>query len=133
MAEPNLLEPSTIKGMTKFVRQQGGSDQILVLDNPVGSGKVLKINSLSKFPAKINSGGNPYFFIVNTDFPITSSRHFKYDQHLYPNENAGVNRWTVINKNEMLYLPEGTALWHREGGPSDTSPVDITISYEEIS
>lgn len=132
MAEPNLLSPSSIKGMTKFVRQKG-VDQILVLDNPVGSGKVLKINSLSKFPAQINAGGNPYFFIVNAEFPIDTFPKFKYDQHINADGNAGVNRWTVINKNEMLYLPEGTALWHREGGPSDTNPVDITISYEEIS
>jgi hypothetical protein len=129
MAEPNLLAPSSIKGMTAFIRQT--SERILVLDNPIGSGKVFKINSLSKFPAQINLGGNSNFFIVNTEFPIDAK--FKYDQHINADGNAGVNRWTVINKNEMLYLTEGTAIWSNDNGAGSTNPVDITISYEEIS
>ena len=131
MAEPNLLNPSSIKGMTKFVRQQGGTDQILVLENPINSGKILKINSLSRYPAKIS--GSAYFYIVNSQFPNDNSiSKFKYDVNLNAGSNAGVNRWTVINKNEMIYLPENTAIWHNEGGSSTINPVDITISYEEI-
>ena len=132
MAEPNLLNPSTIKGMTKFVRQEGGVDRVLVLENPINSGKILKINSLSRYPAQIS--GSAYFYIVNSQFTNeNTSRKFKYDQHINGDGNAGVNRWTVINKNEMIYLPENTAIWHNEGGSSPTNPVDITISYEEIS
>ena len=129
MAEPNLLSPSSIKGMTKFVRQT--SEKILVLDNPMGSGKILKINSLSKFPPQINDGGSSNFFIVNAEFPIDAK--FKYDQQIQTSGNTWVNRWTVINKNEMLYLPEGTALWSNDNGAGVPKPVDITISYEEIS
>ena len=133
MAEPNLLAPSSIKGKTAFVRLNGGRDQILILENPINSGKILKINSLSRFPAKIGNG-SPYFYIVNSQFPNdNSTEKFKYDQNINPNGNAGVNRWTVINKNEMLYLPEGTAIWLNDGGTGPNNPADITISYEEIS
>jgi hypothetical protein len=133
MAAPNLLSPSSIKGMTKFVRQT--SERILVLDNPIGSGKVLKINSLSKMPAKANSGsGATYFFIVNAEFTNENTfNKFKYDLHINASGNAGVNRWTVINKNEMIYLPEGTALWSNDSSSTSSYITDITISYEEIS
>ena len=133
MAEPNLLAPSSIKGMTKFVRLNGGIDQILILENPINSGKILKINSLSRFPAKVGNG-NPYFYIVNSQFPNdNSTQKFKFDSNINPNGNAGVNRWTVINKNEMIYLPENTAIWLNDGNTGSNNPVDITISYEEIS
>lgn len=126
MAEPNLLAPSSIKGMTSFIRQTSG--QILVLDNPIGSGKVFKINSLSKMPAQANSGSGPvYFFIVK------DGATFLYDRHTTSGGNAGVNRWTVINKNEMLYLQEGTALCCTDSGSTSSYITDITISYEEIS
>lgn len=132
MAAPNLLSPSSIKGMTKFVRLKGGADRILILENPINSGKVLKINSLSRYPAKIT--GTSYFYIVNSEFTNeNTSTKFKYDANTNSGGNAGVNRWTVINKNEMIYLPENTAIWLNEGGSSPTNPVDITISYEEIS
>ena len=126
MAEPNLLSPSSIKGMTAFIRQT--SESILVLDNPIGSGKIFKINSLSKMPAQATNGSGPvYFFIVK------DGNTFIYDRHVIGGGNAGVNRWTVINKNEMLYIQPGTALWSNDNGAGTPNPVDITISYEEIS
>ena len=126
MAEPNLLSPSSIKGMTAFIRQT--SESILVLDNPIGSGKIFKINSLSKLPAQATNGSGPvYFFIVK------DGNTFIYDRHVIGGGNAGVNRWTVINKNEMLYLQEGTALCCTDSGSTSSAKTDITISYEEIS
>jgi hypothetical protein len=128
MAEPNLLSPSSIKGMTKFVRQKD-IEVKLVLENPIDSGKTLKINSLSTYPPKV--GASAYFFIVNAEFPYSNDQgaRFKYDRNINVGGNAGVNRWTVINKNEMIYLPENTAIWHYDGGGAIC---DITISYEEI-
>jgi hypothetical protein len=115
--------------MTKFVRKED-IELKLVLENPTNSGKTLKINSLSTYPPKV--GASAYFFIVNAEFPSSNSEgdRFKYDRNLNVNGNAGVNRWTVINKNEMIYLPENTAIWHYDSGGD---VVDITISYEEIS
>ena len=129
MSEINLLAPTTINGKTKFVKQPDLTDDVLILENPSGSGKLIKINSLSVYSP---SSYSPYFFIVNSEFPYPE--RFKYDQHDNGGGNAGVNRWTVISKNEMLYLPEDTALWYHDTGRSQLPNVRyFTISYEEIS
>lgn len=131
MAEINILTASSIKGKTAFIKQVNLQEVKLILENPSNSGKLLKINSLSVyFP-----GNSPYFFIVNAEFPYSNSesQRFKYDQRINGAGNAGVNRWTVIDKNEMLYLPENTALWYYDGSGVGSNGRDITVSYEEIS
>jgi hypothetical protein len=131
MAEPNLLSPSSIKGKTAFVKQVNLQEVKLILENPINSGKIFKINALSVY----RPGSTGYFFIVNADFPYSNNENerFKYDQFINGAGNAGVNRWTVINKNEMLYIPENTALWYHDGASPGFPGRTITISYEEIS
>jgi hypothetical protein len=120
---PNLINASVINGKSNYIKQT--TEVVEILSNPKGSGKVLKVNSLSiKFTAQ-RSG---QIYIVNDQHPNLT---FMYDEF---RSGDIINRWKVINRNEMFYLQEGDTMYFRGNvGSSGYNDAFITIGYEEIS
>lgn len=123
---PNLINASVINGKSNYIKQT--TEVVEILSNPKGSGKVLKVNSLSiKFTAQ-RSG---QIYIVNDQHPGLT---FMYDEFRHNNTSDIINRWKVINRNEMFYLQEGdTLVFKGNVGSSGYNDAFITIGYEEIS
>jgi len=122
---PNLINASVINGKSNYIKQT--TEVVEILSNPKGSGKVLKVNSLSiKFTAQ-RSG---QIYIVNDQHPNLT---FMYDEFRHNTDDV-VHRWKVINRNEMFYLQEGDTMKFRGNvGSSGYNDAFITIGYEEIS
>jgi len=122
---PNLINATVINGKSNYIKQT--TEVVEILSNPKGSGKVMKVNSLSiKFTAQ-RSGK---IYIVNDQYPGVD---FVYDEFKHTTDD-NVHRWKVINRNEMFYLLEGDTLKFRGNvGSSSYNDAFITIGYEEIS
>lgn len=115
MAEPNLLNPSSIKGKTVCIKSASNLDSIAILSNPANSGKTLKVNSLSVY----YNGTSHYGTILVNGVEFDKVR------------DTG-SRYKIINKDEMIYLPEGSSITYKQGVGSGLE-IMFTVSYEEIS
>ena len=114
MAEPNLLNPSSIKGKTVCIKAPANTP-ITILSNPSESGKILKVNSLSVF---YDGTGSMGYILVN---------NIKFDK-----TNDTGHRYQIINRDEMIYLQEGQSItWAILTGSGQE--IMFTVSYEEIS
>jgi hypothetical protein len=156
MADKNLLAPSLIKGLTRTIvipSTISVSGNIVVnaelLSNPVGSGIVLKINNFSVHnPGLIsdliidNSSENAFAVTVASGDLVKlvapPSSKCIFDRYNYKNElKYPPGRWSVIDKNSMIYLQEGEILRFTRRCQDGTVNLDIetyiTISYEEVS
>lgn len=115
MAEINILTASSIKGMTVSIRSPSNPEGIVILSNPSSSGKLLKVNALSVY---FNGTGHTgYIFVNGVIFDKIS--------------DTG-SRYKVINKNESIYLQEGSSIAYRLATGSGLD-IMFTVSYEEIS
>ena len=127
---PNLINATVINGKSNYIKQT--TEVVEILSNPKGSGKVLKVNSLSiKFTAQ-RSG---QIYIVNDQHPNLTFMYDEFRHNTSNTSNTGdiVNRWKVINRNEMFYLQEGDTMKFRGNvGSSGYNDAFITIGYEEI-
>ena len=123
MASPNLIAANTILGKTTGLILANTTTQI-VLNNPSGSGKTFKVNTLNlanygntmanstvAFYAQASLAGTALFITANTSIP------------------AGVTL-NIIDKSSQYYLEENTSL----GISAATANVmSVTCSYEDIS
>ena len=123
MASPNLITANTILGKTTGLILANTTTQIF-LNNPSGSGKTFKVNTLNlanfsssvanttvAFYAQASLAGTALFITANTSIP------------------AGVTL-NIIDKSSQYYLEENTSL----GVSAATANVmSVTCSYEDIS
>jgi hypothetical protein len=123
MSSPNLITANVILGKTTGLILANTTTQI-VLNNPSGSGKTFKVNTLNlanygntvanstvSFYTQASLAGTALFITANTTIP------------------AGVTL-NLIDKSSQYYLEENTSL----GISAATGNViTVTCSYEDIS
>jgi len=124
MAAPNIVNVTTITGKTNVVSLTTTS-ATLVVENPVSSNKVFKINSLvvsnvdgtnaADITVSLYSEDN----IGGTATEIVSTVSVPADASL-----------VVIDKNTSIYLEEDKSIGATAGSASD---LKVVVSYEEIS
>jgi hypothetical protein len=123
MAAPNLIGATTINGKTTGANLTS-TNGTTVLNNPSGSGKCLKVNTLNvsnytgssaNITINWNNGAN----LSGTSFAIAGI--------------TAVPPYTtlnVIDKSRQYYLEENTSFGATAGTPN---ALVVTISYEDIS
>jgi hypothetical protein len=124
MAAPNIVNVTTITGKTNVVSLTT-TNATLVVENPVSSNKVFKINSLvvsnvdgtnaADITVSLYSEDN----IGGTATEIVSTVSVPADASL-----------VVIDKNTSIYLEEDKSIGATAGSASD---LKVVCSYEEIS
>lgn len=124
MANPNIITATSILGKT-VVTDLTTTNATLVVENPVSSGKVLKINSL---------------YVANVD----GSNAADITVSLYSEDNIGGTATeitktitvpgdatlVVIDKESFIYLEEDKSIGATASAAND---LKIVCSYEEIS
>jgi hypothetical protein len=124
MTAPNIVNVTTITGKTNVVSLTT-TNATLVVENPVSSNKVFKINSLvvsnvdgtnaADITVSLYSEDN----IGGTATEIVSTVSVPADASL-----------VVIDKNTSIYLEEDKSIGATAGSASD---LKVVCSYEEIS
>ena len=123
MASPNLIAANIILGKTTGLILANTTTQI-VLNNPSGSGKTFKVNTLNlanfgaatvastlAFYTQASLAGTALFITANTTIP------------------SGVTL-NIIDKSSQYYLEENTSLGISAAA---ANVISITCSYEDIS
>jgi hypothetical protein len=123
MANPNLVNITTIFGKTEGANLTT-ANATTVLNNPVSSGKCLKVNTLNvanytanvvtvtvSYYASANVGGTSYAIAGNVDVPANATL-------------------TVIDKTTQYYLEEDRSLG---ATASLANALIVTTSYEDLS
>ena len=124
MANPNIVNVTTINGVTSFLTPANTAAQVL-LSNPASSGLVYKINNIVAANAFGNNAVDTTVSIDNqangagTDFPIVSTVSVPADASLI-----------VVDKATSFYLMENQSIVVTSG---TASGIAYTISYESIS
>ena len=124
MAAPNIVNVTTITGKTNVV-DLTTTNATLVVENPVSSNKVFKINSLvvsnvdGTNAADITISYYSEDNIGGTATQITSTVSVPADASLI-----------VIDKNTYIYLEEDRSIGATAGSASD---LKVVCSYEELS
>ena len=123
MAAPNLIGATTINGKTAGV-SLATTAATTVLNNAVGSGKCLKVNTLNvanygNLTAAVTVSWYNAASVGGTAFAIASNVTVP---------SGGTV--TVIQKNTQYYLEENTSLGATAGA---ANTLIVTCSYEEIS
>ena len=124
MAAPNMANPTTITGKTVAVALST-TNATTIINNPVNSGKVLKVNSL--IVSNVDGTNNASITVHNysqddiggTAFPIVFTVVVPADSTL-----------VVIGKDTQIYLEEDKSI-----GATASAASDLTViaSYEDIS
>ena len=123
MASPNLIAANTILGKTTGLLLANTTTQI-VLNNPSGSGKTLKLNTViasnkTGAPSYVSLSWNSAASAAGTEFPISANISV-----------PGNSAMTLIDKGTQYYLEENTSLTAYNG---TANAIVITASYEDIS
>ena len=123
MASPNLIAANTILGKTTGLILANTTTQI-VLNNPSGSGKTFKINTLnianfSSGPANTTVSFYTQASLAGTALVITANTVIPSTVTL-----------TIIDKSSQYYLEENTSLGVSSGS---ANVMTVTCSYEDIS
>ena len=131
MANPNIVNVTTIYGKTTYLTPSGTS-AVVLLPNAASSGKVLKINQI--VAANVNGSAavdTTVSLYTNgavaqgsapsggTAYPIVSTISVPADASLI-----------VTDKTTAIYLEEGTSITVTSG---TASGITYSISYEDIS
>jgi len=131
MANPNILNATTINGVTTYLTPSGTS-AVVLLPNAASSGKVFKINQI--IAANVNGTSAVDCTVAiytngavaqgsapssGTAYPIASTISVPADAALI-----------VSDKTTAFYLQEGTSITVTSGTGSG---ITYTVSYEDIS
>jgi hypothetical protein len=119
MANPNIVEVADIRGKTAVSQVDTSASSIV--ENSAGSGKILKINSLtiSNVDGTTSSDATVDIFRSSTAYRIASTITVPADSTL-----------VVISKDTSVYLEEGDSL---RCTASTSGDLEAVCSYEEIS
>jgi hypothetical protein len=124
MAQPNIVNVTTIYGNTAAANVTNSATAIV--SNAVGSGQVVKINSL--YIASTNSNTS---FAVFTDL-LRPSAAFPIANNIVVPNTATL---TVVTKDAGLYLQEGDSIrvWANTASIYPANAFTAVCSYESIS
>lgn len=121
MAAPNIVAVTTIRGKTVGkALTTGGVD---ILENPAGSNKVFKVNSLYVANVDGAAAADATVSFVDASPSLTT----KLANTIPVPADATL---VVIAKDAPLYLEEGDKI---TGLASANSDLEATVSYEELS
>ena len=131
MANPNIVNVTTIYGKTTYLTPSG-TTAVVLLPNAASSGKVLKINQIVAANVNGSAAVDTTVSIYSngavaqgsapssgTAYPIVSTVSVPADASLI-----------VTDKTTAIYLEEGTSITVTSG---TASGITYSISYEEIS
>ena len=131
MANPNIVNVTTIYGKTTYLTPSG-TTAVVLLPNAASSGKVLKINQIVAANVNGSAAVDTTVSIYSngavaqgsapsggTAYPIVSTVSVPADASLI-----------VTDKTTAIYLEEGTSISVTSG---TASGITYSISYEEIS
>ena len=131
MANPNIVNVTTIYGTTTYLTP-GGTSAVVLLPNAASSGKVYKINEIVATNVNGSAAVNTTVSIYTngavaqgsapsggTAYPIVSTVSVPASASLI-----------VVDKTTALYLMEGTSISVTSG---TASGITYSISYEVIS
>ena len=124
MTAPNIVNVTTITGKTNVVSLTT-TNATLVVENPVSSNKVFKINSLVVSNVDGTNAADITIALYSEDniggtaTEIVSTVSVPADASL-----------VVIDKNTSIYLEEDKSIGATAGSASD---LKVVVSYEEIS
>ena len=123
MASPNLISANLILGKTSGILLSN-TNEISVLENPVGSGECLKINTLNL----ANYGSSTTTVTVNyhTATSLGGSSFAIAGNIIVPSSST----MNIIDKSSQYYLDENTSIGAKAGSAGN---IVVTVSYEEIS
>jgi len=124
MAAPNIVNVSTITGITSKVALSSTSQTTLV-SNAASSGKVFKINMIQvanvdgtnaadvtvDVHSAASGGGTAYSLVATASVPADSAL-------------------VALDKNTAIYLEENTSITATASAAND---LEVLVSYEEIS
>ena len=131
MANPNIVNVTTIYGKTTYLTPSG-TTAVVLLPNAAASGKVLKINQI--VAANVNGSA-----AVNTTVSIYSNGAVAQGSApsggtAYPIVSTvsvpALASLIVTDKTTAIYLEEGTSISVTSG---TASGITYSISYEEIT
>ncbi len=131
MANPNIVNVTTIYGVTTYLTPSGTS-AVVLLPNAASSGKVFKINQITAANVNGTSAADCTVAIYTngsvaqgsapaggTAYPIASTISVPADAALI-----------VTDKSTGFYLMEGTSISVTTG---TANAITFTVSYEDIS
>jgi len=130
MAAPNIVNVTTIVGVTTFHAGistiAGGNGITTVVSNAAGSGKVLKINTLTA--AAIGSTTGVTLNYYNNVSHVSASSTVSIGMTL---SVPSFSTLAIISKENSIYLEENTSLGALS--QSDAGSIDVVCSFEEIN
>tara|TARA_X000001388_G_C2185291_1_gene105257 strand:- start:356 stop:727 length:372 start_codon:yes stop_codon:yes gene_type:complete len=123
MANPNIVNVSTINGKTVF--QAIGTGQVQILENPESSGKILKLNSLVISNVDGTDSADVTAIVHNQD-DLGGTGYHLAKTITVPADATLI----LIDKSTSIYLTEDMSLGLSASAASD---LEAILSYEEIS
>jgi hypothetical protein len=130
MANPNIVNVTTITGNTTYLTP-GGTSAVVLLPNAAASGKVFKINQIVAANTTASAANATVSVYTNgavaqgsapsggTAFPVISAVSVPGNASLI-----------CVDKTTAIYLQEGTSIAITSG---TASALTFSISYEDIS
>jgi len=130
MANPNIVNVTTILGVTTYLTP-GGTSAVVLLPNAAASGKVYKINQIVAANTTGTAANTTVSIYTNgavaqgsapsggTAYPIAGTISVPANASLI-----------VVDKTTQIYLQEGTSISVTSG---TGSAITYSISYEDIS
>lgn len=130
MANPNIVNVTTINGVTTYLTPSGTS-AVVLLPNAAASNKVFKINQIVVANTTASAANTTVSIYTNgavaqgsapsggTAFPVVSTISVPGNASLI-----------VVDKTTAIYLQEGTSITVTSG---TGSALTYSISYEDIS
>jgi hypothetical protein len=130
MANPNLINASSITGNTTYYTPSG-TTAVVLLANAAASGVVNKINSITAANTTVSSASVTVSVYTNGAVAQGSAPS---GGTAYPVISAGSvpanSTFVVLDKSTAIYLQEGTSISITSG---TASALTFVISYEAIS
>lgn len=124
MANPNVLGVSTILGNTASIALTS-TNATQILNNPVSSGKILKLNTLIVTNIAGNTSAN-----VTVNFYSEDDLGGSANAIAYLTTVPAGSSLVVLDKNTPIYVPENMSL----GATAGTSNgVSVIASWEELN
>jgi len=130
MANPNIVNVTTITGNTTYLTP-GGTSAVVLLPNAASSGKVFKINQIVAANTTASAANATVSVYTNgavaqgsapaggTAYPVVSAISVPANASLI-----------CVDKTTAIYLQEGTSI---SVTSSTGSAITFSISYEDIS
>lgn len=126
MANPNIVNVSSINGLTTSVSIGNTNTMNVLVSNAASSNKVLKINTILAANDDVSSGNVEVTVKVfnqaagaGTSFSLANSIVVPYQSSI-----------VLLGKDSPIYLNENMSI---SAAASAANDVDIVCSYEEIS